>query len=40
VINTLETSLKKCTLNIDGHGSKEMFLAPLDVQMSVLKGGK
>jgi hypothetical protein len=40
VINTLGTSVKKCTLKIEGHGSKEMFLAPLDVQMSVLKGGK
>ena len=39
VINTLGTSVKKCTLKIEGHGSKEMFLAPLDVQMCVL-GGK
>ena len=39
VINTLGTSVKKCTLKIESHGSKEMFLAPLDVQMCVL-GGK
>ena len=37
VINTLETSVKKCTLEIEGYGAKEMFLAPLDVQMSVLR---
>ena len=37
VINTLDTSVKKCTLNIEGYGSREMFLAPLDVQMSVLR---
>jgi hypothetical protein len=37
VINTLETFVKKCTLEIEGYGAKEMFLAPLDVQMSVLR---
>ena len=37
VINTLETSVKKCTLEIEGYSAKEMFLAPLDVQMSVLR---
>ena len=33
MINTLETSVKKCKLEIEGYGAKEMFLAPLDVQM-------
>ena len=37
VINTLETSVKKCALEIEGYGAKEMFLASLDVQMSVLR---
>jgi hypothetical protein len=31
--------VKKCKLEIEGYGAKEMFLAPLDVQMSVLRDG-
>ena len=33
VINTLEKSVKKCSLQIEGYGTRDLFLAPLDVQM-------
>ena len=37
-INTLEKPVKKCALEIEGYGTKEFFLAPLDVQMNALSG--
>lgn len=36
VVNTLEKSVQKCTLEIEGHGKRDLFLAPLDVQMNIL----